>query len=80
MSVIGTYYSFNSSVLEPDQPDDPYLLNGNDNKFSLNFNLGALYHSSTYYIGISAAKILPDHYSVNDPVDNATQLLSHGGL
>jgi type IX secretion system PorP/SprF family membrane protein len=66
LSVIGTYYAFNSSVLDPDQPDDPYLLNGNDNKFRLNFNLGALYHSSTYFIGISAIKILPDHYNVND--------------
>jgi type IX secretion system PorP/SprF family membrane protein len=79
MSVIGTYYSFNSSILEPDQPDDPYLLNGNDNKFRLNFNLGALYHSSTYFVGISAAKILPDHYSVNDPVEMQPSYFLMGG-
>jgi type IX secretion system PorP/SprF family membrane protein len=79
LSVIGTYYSFNSSVLEPDQPDDPYLLTGDDSKFRLNFNLGALYHSSTYFVGISAAKILPDHYSVNDPVKMQPSYFLMGG-
>ncbi len=79
MSVIGTYYSFNSSILEPDQPDDPYLMNGNDNKFRLNFNLGALYHSSTYFIGISAAKILPDQYSTNDPLEIQPSYFLMGG-
>jgi type IX secretion system PorP/SprF family membrane protein len=79
MSVIGTYYSFNTSILEPDQPDDPYLLSGNENKFRVNFNLGALFHSSTYYVGISAAKILPDHYSVNDPVEMQPSFFLMGG-
>jgi type IX secretion system PorP/SprF family membrane protein len=79
MSVIGTCYSFNSGILEPDQPDDPYLLNGNDNKFRVNFNLGALYHSSTYFVGISATKILPDNYSVNDPVAMRPSYFLMGG-
>lgn len=79
MSVIGTYYACKSSILEPDQPDDPYLYTGNDNTFRLNFNLGALYHSSTYYVGISAAKILPDHYSVNDPVSMEPSFFLMGG-
>lgn len=79
MSVIGTYYSFNSSMLKPDQPDDPYLFTGNDNTFRLNFNIGALYHSSTYFVGISAAKILPDRYSVNDPVSMDPSFFLMGG-
>jgi type IX secretion system PorP/SprF family membrane protein len=79
MSVIGTYYSFKSSMLEPDDPDDPYLFSGNDNTFRFNFNVGALYHSSTYFFGISAAKILPDHYSINEPLTMDPSFFLMGG-
>jgi type IX secretion system PorP/SprF family membrane protein len=79
LSVIGTYYSFKSSMLEPDDPDDPYLFSGNDNTFRLNFNVGALYHSSTYFFGISAAKILPDHYSINEPLAMNPSFFLMGG-
>ncbi|MBN1416863.1 MAG: PorP/SprF family type IX secretion system membrane protein [Bacteroidales bacterium] len=66
LSAIGTYFAFNSSLLKPDQPDDPYLLNGNDNVFRANFNLGSYFYNDVYFIGISANKLLPDIKAVND--------------
>ncbi len=66
MAAVGSYYAFNSSILKPDQPDDYYLLNGNDNKFNINFNIGGYLYSKLYFIGISATKILPDISQVNE--------------
>jgi len=66
MAAVGTYYAFNSSVLKPDNPDDYYLLNGNDNKFNINFNIGGYLYGQHYFIGISADKILPDISQVNE--------------
>jgi type IX secretion system PorP/SprF family membrane protein len=66
ISALGTYYTFNSSLLKPDQPDDPYLLTGNDNVFRVNFNLGAYFCNDVYFVGLSADKILPDIKNVND--------------
>jgi len=66
MAVVGSYYGFNSSLLKPDQPYDAYLLDNNDDKFSINFNIGGYLYSSLYFIGISADKILPDISQVNE--------------
>jgi type IX secretion system PorP/SprF family membrane protein len=61
LSAIGSYYAFNSSVLKPDQPDDPYLLTGNENRFSANFNLGIYFRNDDFFTGLSVDKILPDY-------------------
>lgn len=66
MALVGSYYTFNSALLNPDQPDDYYLLNGNDNKFKLNVNVGGYYYSYRYFIGLSADKILRDISQVNE--------------
>ncbi|HLO59109.1 MAG TPA: PorP/SprF family type IX secretion system membrane protein [Bacteroidales bacterium] len=66
MSVIANYHSLRSDMLKPDQPDDPYLLNGNDPVFRMNFNLGILLHSNNNYIGFSTVKLLPDANAVNE--------------
>jgi type IX secretion system PorP/SprF family membrane protein len=66
MAVMVNYHSFRSDLLKPDQPDDPYLLNGNDDQFDLNFNLGALLHSQNNFFGISVLKLLPDMEKVNE--------------
>jgi type IX secretion system PorP/SprF family membrane protein len=66
MSVIANYHSLHSDMLKPDQPDDPYLLNGNDPVFRMNFNFGILLHSNINYIGFSAVKLLPDARAVNE--------------
>ena len=79
ISAIGTYFTFNSSVLKPDQPDDPYLLSGNDNVFRVNFNLGSYFHNSVYFIGLSADKILPDIKNVNDKKKEQPSLFLMGG-
>jgi type IX secretion system PorP/SprF family membrane protein len=66
MAVVGSYYGFNSSLLNPDQPEDNYLLNGNNSKFNINFNIGGYLYSKHYYMGFSVNKILPDIYQVNE--------------
>jgi type IX secretion system PorP/SprF family membrane protein len=63
ISAIGSYYAFNTSVLQPDQSDDPYLLTENDNVFRANFNLGLYFRNEDFFAGISANKILPDFSS-----------------
>jgi type IX secretion system PorP/SprF family membrane protein len=68
MSIMGTYYSFNNSVLKPDQPDDPYLFSDNENVFRANINLGIYYYSNTYFAGLSSTKLLPDITNVNDNI------------
>jgi len=66
ISAIGSYYAFNNSVLKPDQPDDPYLLSGNDNVFSANFDLGIYFHNEDFFTGLSVDKILPDFITLNE--------------
>jgi type IX secretion system PorP/SprF family membrane protein len=66
ISAIGSYYAFNPSVLRPDQPDDPYLLSGNDNIFSANFNLGIYFQNEDFFAGLSADKILPDYTNIHE--------------
>ena len=65
MATIGSYYTFNSSLLKPNQPGDYYLLEGNNNKFILNFSLGGYLYCNRYFIGVSANKILRDMAQVN---------------
>jgi type IX secretion system PorP/SprF family membrane protein len=79
MSVIGTYYSFNNSKLEPDKPDDPYLFSDNDNVFRANINFGIYYYSAEYFAGLSSTKILPDITNVNDPVKSQPSYFLMGG-
>jgi type IX secretion system PorP/SprF family membrane protein len=66
ISVTASSYSFKSEILNPDQPDDPYLINGNENLFKMNFNIGTLLTFRKGFIGLSAARILKDIKHVND--------------
>ena len=79
MSAIFNYYSFNSSILKPDQSNDPYLLNGNDNGFNTNFNFGIYFYNDVYFIGFSADKILPGIQKVNDQNMEQPSLYLMGG-
>jgi len=79
LSTIFNYYTFNSSILKPDQDNDPYLLNGNDNKFRVNFNIGIYLYNDFYFIGCSANKILPDINKVNDEIREQPSLFLMGG-
>jgi type IX secretion system PorP/SprF family membrane protein len=60
MSLLGSFYSINTSLLKPDQMNDPFLFGGNANTFRSNFGVGAYYYSPGYFAGISASKLLPD--------------------
>lgn len=66
ISAMGSYYAFNTSLLQPDQPDDPYLLTGNDNVFSANFNLGIYFQNESFFTGLSVDKILPDFITLHE--------------
>jgi type IX secretion system PorP/SprF family membrane protein len=79
MSAIFNYYSFNSSILRPDQSNDPYLLNGNDNGFNTNFNFGIYFYNEVYFIGFSADNILPGIQKVDDQNMEQTSLYLMGG-
>lgn len=79
LAVVGTHYSFDNSLLRPDQPNDNYLLTGNDNIFKLNFNLGVYYHSPSYFVGLSAVKILPDILFIGDKLEMQPSYFLIGG-
>jgi len=75
----GSYYTFDSSILNPDQPNDDYLMNGNESKFKFNLNIGSYYYNNSYFIGLSANKILPDISQVNEKVSNKPSFFLIGG-
>jgi type IX secretion system PorP/SprF family membrane protein len=79
ISAIGGYYAFNQSVLKPDQPDDPYLLSGNDNVFSANFNLGIYFQSEDFFTGLSVDKILPDFITIHEDKKEQPSFFLMGG-
>jgi type IX secretion system PorP/SprF family membrane protein len=68
MSMLGSFYSLNSSLFKPDQPD-PYLMTGNSNSFRYNFCAGTYYYSPAYFAGISATKLLADKMNVNNQLN-----------
>jgi len=79
LSATGTYHTFNSSLLSPDDPNDPYLLNGNDNIFRANFNLGIYFYHEDYFVGLSANKMLPDIRNVHDAKQEQPSFFLMGG-
>jgi type IX secretion system PorP/SprF family membrane protein len=79
ISAIGSFYAFNSSVLRPDQADDPYLLSGNDNVFSANFNLGIYFRNEDFFAGLSADKILPDYIGMHEAKKEQPSVFLMGG-
>lgn len=68
ISGIGAFYSLNSSVLKPDQSNDPFLFDGKYNAFRANLNFGVYYYSDTYFAGLSATRIFQDIDNLNNPV------------
>ncbi len=78
MSLMGSFYSLNSSMLKPNLPD-PYLISGNPNVFRLNFGFGAYYYSPSYFAGISASKLLPDVTGVNNQIKEQPGFFLMGG-
>jgi type IX secretion system PorP/SprF family membrane protein len=79
LSLTGTYYSFNSSILKPDVQNDPYLYSGDESKFKVNFNLGSYYYTDKYFAGFSITKILPDITLVNGELKEQPGLFLYGG-
>ncbi len=64
-------HSLTSSLLKPDQINDPYLLNGNESIFRFNSGFGVYYHAPAYFIGVSMIKLLPGVSNVGEiPVES----------
>ncbi len=71
--IINYRYDFNQ--LNLDVVDDP-LLTGQEDSFSKpNFGFGAVYMSSTFYIGVSAPRIL--NVELDDGITESTRYLNH---
>jgi type IX secretion system PorP/SprF family membrane protein len=66
ISAIGSYYSFDPSVMQPYQSFDPYLYSGNYKVFSANFNLGIFFRNDDFFTGLSVDKILPDYPTLHE--------------
>jgi type IX secretion system PorP/SprF family membrane protein len=79
LSALVSYYEFNSGILNPGQHDDPYLLNGNDNHFSANFNFGLFFQKNKLFGGLSVDKILPDFVSVGNEKKYQPSIFLSGG-
>jgi type IX secretion system PorP/SprF family membrane protein len=79
LSSIFNYFTFNSSILKPDQNNDPYLLYDNDNVFRVNFNIGIYFYNDIYFIGCSANKIIPDIKNINDKIKEQPSLFLMSG-
>lgn len=79
ISLLLINYQFNSSILEPDQTDDPYLLSGDLNNLKSNLGIGIYYHSSEYFAGISAMKLLPGISSANEHITESPSYFIFGG-
>lgn len=60
LSIIETVHSINSSDLKPDQPNDNYLITGNNTIYRTNANFGVYFHNDSYFCGLSANKIFRD--------------------
>ncbi len=72
-------YALNSSILKPDQANDPYLLDGNESLFRFNVGIGAYYHTNTWFGGISFIKLLPGVSAVNqNPMEKPGYFLMGG--
>ena len=80
MSFLFSDYALNTSVLDPDQPNDDFLFTGNDDVLKINFGFGAFYYASHYFAGFSVNKILPGISNVNETVRSDPDYFVIAGL
>ncbi len=79
LSVHMLHYALNTSVLKPDQPNDPYLFEGKEGRFNFNVGIGVYYHTDRYFGGLSVMKILPGVSNVSEmPVEKPSYFLMGG--
>lgn len=79
LSATGSYYSFNSSILRLDNPNDAYLMDHKRNIFKPNFGIGIYYHNDKYFGGISSNNFLPDIAEANDKIKSQPNFFVLGG-
>jgi type IX secretion system PorP/SprF family membrane protein len=79
MSIILTNYSFNKTVLKPDQYDDVLLFDDRHYNFNSNLGGGAYYYNENCFIGFSLIKIIKENSSKIEPPDDNTSYFAMGG-
>ena len=79
MSVILINHSISTSMLEPYTSNDPYLFTENNQGFKINLGTGLYYYNSSYFVGISATKILRDISNVNEEERDVSSYFVMGG-
>ena len=79
LSVILLHYGMNTSILKPDQSNDPYLLMGNNSISNLNFGVGTVYRIKNYYFGASINKLINNKLDSYFPKANYPSFFLTGG-
>ena len=79
MSFMAVRYTLATSMLNPDQLNDDYLLTGNDSRFRANFGAGVYYHTNSYFAGVSVNKLIPGISQVNDQPKEIPSYFVMGG-
>ncbi len=79
LSVIVMNHSISTSMLDPYESNDVYLLTEENQGFKINTGAGLYYHNSTWYIGGSMNKVLQDVANVNEENRQVSSYFLMGG-
>ena len=79
MSLILNNHRVSTSMLEPNDSNDPYLLSEEEGGYSINMGAGVYYHNSTYFFGMSANKLLRDKLNVIEGQTSSINIFLFGG-
>jgi type IX secretion system PorP/SprF family membrane protein len=72
MSVLLANNKIYTSLLDPNDKNDPFLLTDQNGGFSMNFATGIYYYNNAYFLGISANKMVINKSQGNNPIKNNT--------
>ncbi len=79
LSLIVLNHSVSTSMLDPYENNDTYLLTGENEGFKINIGSGLYYHNSTWFAGISMNKILKDVRNANEEDRQVSSFFVMGG-
>lgn len=77
--------SLNTSILAPENPNDPLITNGSNSQWKPDLSIGVWGYSSDYYVGLSVQQLLPQnlYFSTSDTYNKSKtspQYFLTGGL
>ncbi len=79
LSMIVLNHSVSTSMLEPSESNDAYLLTAENDGFKINVGSGLYYHNSTWFAGVSMNKILQDVKNANEEDRQVSSYFLMGG-